>query len=96
MKIIQFTGTENQFINLKNAIEFTDNDMPQQSETRVYVVDTHSIINNHHSNLSDEEFMSMAEVQGTVHTLEGFQKEYNIGTYEVHYVIRFITIPLFL
>ena len=94
MKTVQFTGTQNQLVNLKNAMEFTDNDMPQQSETRVYVVDVHKIVNKFHITLGDEEFQDVAESQGTVYTLKGFQESYNIGRFdEPHYVIRFINIP---
>lgn len=95
MKTIQFTGTQNQLVNLKNAIEFTDNDMPKQSETRVYVVDA---INYDFDTLPDiweeEVFMSEAEIQGTVYTLQGFQHAHNNSEIDVaDYYIRFINIP---
>ena len=68
--------------------------MPQQVETRVYVVDTHKIANKFHAILSNEEFQTIAESQGTVYTLKGFQEDYNIGIFdEPHYVIRFINVP---
>lgn len=34
--------------------------------------------------------MNLAEEDGTVYTLQGFQKDFNIGRFEIHYVIRFI------
>lgn len=45
MKTIQFTGTQDKIENLHLALGISDNDMPQQSETRVYVVDTHKVFN---------------------------------------------------
>jgi len=98
MKTIQFTGTENQLINLKNAIDFTDNDMPQQTETRVYLVDLEKIseeLNCQDSRkLTDEEFMTEAEKQGTVYTLQKFQIEFNYGDANTFTdVIRFISVP---
>ena len=95
MKTVQFTGTQNQLVNLKNAMEFTDNDMPQQSETRVYVVDA---INYDFDTLPDtweeEVFMSEAEIQGTVYTLQGFQHAHNNSEIDVaDCYIRFINIP---
>lgn len=96
MKTIQFTGTENQMVNLKNAMEFTDNDMPQQSETRVYVVDTHSLYSKPHWEVSQEDFMMLAENQGTVYTLQSFQDDFNIGKInETTSVIRFINVIKF-
>ena len=92
MKTIQFTGTEKQLYNLQDIIEQSNKNLPQETEKRVYVVDVHSTVNKHHSHLTDEEFMSLAEDQGTVHTLKGFQEDYNIGKYEMHYVIRFISV----
>lgn len=62
-------------------------------ETRVYVVDVHSIVNKHHSELTDEQFINLSEEQGTVYTLSGFQEDFNIGRFDApHYVIRFLTV----
>lgn len=88
MKTITLQGTEARLRALKYK------GFVEEVETRVYVADVHAIVNKHHSDLTDEEFMDLAEEQGTVYTLEGFQKDYNIGKYEVHYVIRFINVPL--
>ena len=96
MKTIQFTGAEHKIENLHLALGISDNDMPQQSETRVYVVDTHKVFNNSHSLLTDDEFMDLAEIDGNVLTLPTFQKHFNIGEFdEPHYVIRFINVPKF-
>ena len=94
MKTIQFTGTEYKIDNLHLALGISDNDMPQQSETRVYVVDTHEVFNKPHSKLTDEEFKTLSEKQGTVCTLESFQKDFNLGKYDVHFVIRMFNEPL--
>ena len=96
MKTIQFTGTEN---NINNII--LDNDLltPKDKkleiiETRVYVVDTHEVFNKPHSKLTDEEFKTLSEKQGTVCTLESFQNDFNIGKFDVHFVIRMFNEPL--
>lgn len=60
-------------------------------ETRVYVVYVHSVVNKHHYELTDEQFMSLSEKQGTVYTLSGFQEDFNIGRFDApHYVVRFL------
>lgn len=90
MKTITLQGTEN---NINNLI--LDNDLltPKDKkleivETRVYVVDTHEVFNKPHSKLTDEEFKTLSEKQGTVYTLESFQKDFNIGKFDIHFVIR--------
>jgi hypothetical protein len=94
MKTIQFTGTKNQLVNLKNAMDFTDNDMPQQVETRVYVVDGINYEFDTTPEKWDEEvFMNEAEIQGTVYSLEGFQKAHNNSEIDLEdCYIRFINI----
>lgn len=97
MKTIQFTGTEHKIENLHLALGISDNDMPQQSETRVYVVDTHTLFSKPHCELTEDKFMNLAEERGTVYTLDKFQEDFNIGKIDIiHSVIRFITVPLFL
>jgi CRISPR/Cas system CMR-associated protein Cmr3 (group 5 of RAMP superfamily) len=67
----------------------------EEVETRVYVVDTHSLRSKAHWDLSDDKFMSLAENQGTVYTLEGFKNDFNVGVFDApHYVIRFINQPI--
>lgn len=46
-------------------------------EIRVYVVDVHSDTDELIPLLSDEEFMNVAECNGTVYTLKGFQHAFN-------------------
>lgn len=46
-------------------------------EIRVYVVDVHSDTNELIPLLSDEEFMNVAECNGTVYTLKSFQHAFN-------------------
>ena len=46
-------------------------------EFRVYVVDVHSDTDELIPLLSDEEFMNVAERNGTVYTLKGFQHAFN-------------------
>jgi len=96
MKTIQFTGAEHKIENLHLALDISDNEMPQQSETRVYVVDVHSLHSTPHWEVLEELFIRLAEEQGTVYTLEGFQKDFNIGKFDdPYYVIRFINQPIY-
>ena len=46
-------------------------------EFRVYIVDVHSDTDELIPLLTDEEFMNMAEHNGTVYSLSGFQHAYN-------------------
>ena len=96
MKTIQFTGTETKIENLHLALGISDNDMPQQSETRVYVVDTDNYeFDESPKNWDDEKFMSEAEIQGTVYTLNGFQKAFNYEDVNSFTdVIRFISVSI--
>ena len=63
-------------------------------ETRVYVVDIDD--NNYNGDeTSDEDFMDMAEADGRVYSLDGFQNAFNFGEVNTNIdVIRFITRPL--
>ena len=78
MKTIQFTGEDYKIENLHLALGISDNTMPQQTETRVFVVNVDEteldVIQ-----LNKDEFCSLAEQQGSVYTLEGFQKDFNKG-----------------
>ena len=97
MKTIQFTGTEHKIENLHLALGISDNDMPQQSETRVYVVnqeDSEKAI----KDLTDEEFIGIAEQWGRVYSLKGFQEIFNDQKDEVSHsedFIRFINVIKF-
>jgi hypothetical protein len=96
MNTIQFTGAEHKIENLHLALGISDNDMPQQSETRVYVVREKGEQYLHSK--TDSEFMDLAEEQGTVFTLEGFQQAFNFngGVDTDIDIIRFISVPLYL
>lgn len=95
MKTITLEGEQHKFEYLYKNINLQDKDknlIPYEVETRVYVVDTHSLHSTPHWKVSQEDFMMLAEKQGTVYTLQGFQEDFNIGKYETHYVIRFINV----
>lgn len=78
MKTIQFTGTETEIENLHSALDISDNDMPQQSETRVYVLDTLNIsIYKGFEELSEEEWIAESERQGGVYSLQSFERAFN-------------------
>jgi hypothetical protein len=93
MKTIQFTGTENNIENLHLALGISDNYMPQQSETRAYVLDTHNVDKQNWSKLSDEEFMTLVKEDGNIYTLEEFQDAFNNTDINSEIdVIRFINV----
>ena len=96
MKTIQFTGTENKIDNLHLALGISDNDMPQQSETRVYVIDTFNVRERNWNDLTDEEFINLAEEDGNIYTLQGFQEAFNSQDINTEIdVIRFINVIKF-
>ena len=78
MKTIQFTGTQDKIENLHLALDNSDNDMPQQSETRVYVIDTLNMtICKGFEELTEEEWIVESERQGRVYSLQGFARAFN-------------------
>ena len=96
MKTIQFTGTQNKIDNLHLALGISDNDMPQQSETRVYVIDTFNVKERNWNDLTNEEFMNLAEEDGNIYTLQGFQEAFNSQDINTEIdVIRFINVIKF-
>ena len=96
MKTIQFTGTQYKIDNLHLALGISDNDMPQQSETRVYVIDTFNVKERNWNDLTNEEFMNLAEEDGNVYTLQGFQEAFNSQDINTEIdVIRFINVIKF-
>ena len=96
MKTIQFTGTEDKIDNLHLALGISDNDMPQQSETRVYVIDTFNLETRDWNKLTDDEFISIAEEEGNVYTLEGFTEAFNLADVNGEIdKIRFISVPIY-
>lgn len=96
MKTIQFTGTQNEIENLHLASGISDNDMPRQTETRVYVIDVNFLKDDVDAReFTDEEFMTEAELQGTVYTLAGFQIAVNYGELFIdESYVRFLTVHL--
>ena len=96
MKTIQFTGTQDKIENLHLALGISDNDMPQQSETRVYVIDTFNVKERNWNDLTNEEFMNLAEEDGNIYTLQGFQEAFNSQDINTEIdVIRFINVIKF-
>ena len=95
MKTIQFTGTDYEIDNLEFAL--AENDLKLKSETRVYVVnqeDSEKAI----KDLTDEEFIGIAEQWGRVYSLKGFQEIFNDQKDEVSHsedFIRFINVIKF-
>lgn len=94
MKTIQFTGTQYKIDNLHLALGISDNDMPQQSETRVYVVDSEE--DEYEPTMNNEDFMTLAEQGGRVYTLPTFQEAFNFGDVNTFTdVIRIINVIKF-
>ena len=72
--------------------------LKQNSETRVYVVDTEDdrMDDVYWEELTDEEFMFEAEEQGRIYTLEGFTEAFNLEEINSSLdVIRIIQVPVF-
>ncbi|WGK93818.1 MULTISPECIES: hypothetical protein [Flavobacterium] len=91
MKTITLQGEFQKFENLNQATsKFDKNRLPYEVETRIYVLDTADFgeQEKHYSDLTNEEFQSLAEEQGRVYTLEGFQEAFNLG--EINSSIDFI------
>ena len=64
-------------------------------ETRIYLIqDLHSL-DKHHSRYSDNQFIDIAEEQGGVFSLKGFQEQFSCGQLQLNSgtdAIRLITI----
>ena len=98
MKTITLQGEFQKFENLNQATSDFDKDrLPYEVETRVYVVnqeDSEKAI----KDLTDEEFIGIAEQWGRIYTLEGFQETFNNQKDEVSHsedFIRFINVIKF-
>lgn len=64
-------------------------------ETRVYVLEVDELGDKHHSELTDDEFMSLAEEQGRVYSINGFQEAFNLEEINSSIdIIRIIDVPL--
>jgi hypothetical protein len=93
MKTITLQGEFQKFENLNQATSnFDKNRLPYEVETRVYIVDSNfsdCFVNE----LPDNEFIELAEEQGRVYTLEGFQEAFNLAEINSSIdVIRFINV----
>jgi hypothetical protein len=96
MKTITLQGEFQKFENLKQATSKFDEDrLPYEVETRVYVLDIDSLNSNSADELSDDEFQTLAEEEGRVYTLQGFQEAFNFTEINSSIdVIRFINITI--
>lgn len=78
MKTITLEGEFQKFENLTQATSKFDEDrLPYEVETRAYVVDT-NFATCFANDLSDDEFIELAEEQGRVYTIQGFQEAFNL------------------
>lgn len=99
MKTVTLQGELVKFQNLSQVTSKFDEDrLPYEVETRVYVLDTADFDDQtkHYSELTDDEFQTLAEEQGRVYTLDGFQEAFN--SEEINSaidIIRFINVPKF-
>lgn len=99
MKTITLQGTQEQINNLfLKSLDFDTDRLPSKVETRVYVLEVNSDeLYFNFDTISDEEFQNLAEENGRVYTLKGFQDAFNSEEINSSIdVIRFISVPLFL
>lgn len=98
MKTVVLQGTDSQFKNLTELQQSTDNSLPILVETRVYVIEAQQSLTfdeKVYTHLTDEEFMTIAEENGTVYSIQVFQDTFNEGDVNsLIDVIRFINVPL--
>lgn len=85
----------------KDLLETCINQLKINTEPRVFLInyDKNSEAFDNLHNPSDEDFMDEAELQGTVFTLEGFVKNFNMSYSEINQEtdsIRIIPVPVFL
>lgn len=93
MKTITLQGTEKVFEHLNECTEYATEELPQEIETRVYVLDTQEHLND--LAYTDEQFIEQAEQDGRVYTLQGFQEAFNLEEINSTIdVIRFISVPI--
>ena len=67
------------------------------AETRVYLADSTTWYKNLDINSDLEDIMECAETQGTVYSLQGFEKAFNEGTLSIdlsdtNVILKFVTI----
>ena len=95
MKTITLQGTKEQFSNLYQNV-FDEDVVPKEVEIRVYVIEAQQSLRFNekvYTNLTDEEFMSIAEENGTVYSINVFQQSFNDEEFNTDQVIRFINVP---
>lgn len=96
MKTSTLQGTQKQFEKLYRSITLDDKDrnlVPIEVETRAYVLNSQDFINDLPH--SDEEFQTLAEEEGRVYTLQGFQEAFNLEEINSSIdVIRFINVTI--
>jgi hypothetical protein len=83
----------------KNILEVCVETLSTEFEPRVFLInyDKNSEAFDNIKNPSDEDFMDEAELQGTVFTLEGFVKHFNMSYSEINQEtdsIRIINVPV--
>lgn len=98
MKTITIQGTEKQIETFRSSLSFNINEMPQKVEIRVYVIEAENTLmvdERIFSDLTDEEFMDLAEEEGRVYSLEGFKDAFNEEEINTAIdVIRFINVVI--
>ena len=99
MKTIVLEGMLHKFNNLEQATSNWDKDrLPYEVETRVCVIEAHQSLRfdeKIYTHLTDEEFVSIAEENGTVYSIKGFQDAYNNDDINpAVQVIRFINVTI--
>jgi len=79
----------------KDLLETCVNQLKVKTEPRVFLINYDTGLFFRIQNPSDEEFMTEAERQGTVYTLEGFVKAFNVIEINTnHHGIRIIDVPV--
>jgi len=99
MKTLILQGEQQKFEHLYKDITLEDKDkdlIPYEVEIRVYAIDTFNLQEQHWNELTDDEFMTLAEESGNVYTLEGFKEAFNASDVNTEIdVIRFISVPIY-
>ena len=85
-----FADTVEEFI---SAVSSTLDAKFSKKEMRVYIIDWN--FNNKATQLSDKEFMDLAEEDGEVYTLKGYEEAVNEGAYFDTSKIRFVEVETF-
>ena len=95
MNTIIFQGTEEQISKVQlNSYAFPTEELPKLVEIRVYVLETSKY--DQALLWKNKMFMRIAEEDGRVYTLEGFQRAFNEEEINTSIdVIRFIPVPFF-